>query len=230
MKLNAKILSPALVVALLVIDQVIKIAVKMNMCLGDHIEITSWFYINFIENIGMAWGMTFFNKLALSLFRIVAISFIAVYLWRVVKRQYRLSYVLCLSMILAGAMGNLLDSMFYGLVFTASTPWSVSTLVPIGEGYAPFLMGKVVDMFYFPLIHTTWPEWMPFVGGDEFLFFAPVFNFADSCITVGMILLLLFFRKELEDLTGMMSFKKHGKNATAAQKEASETSSGQQEK
>ena len=164
------------------------------------IDITCWFKINFIENNGMAFGMTFFNKLVLSLFRIVAISVIGVYLVKIVKRGMRLGYVICMSMVFAGAVGNMIDSMFYGLIFNASSAEYVSYFVPFGEGYAPFLMGKVVDMFYFPLIETTWPTWMPFVGGDEFVFFSPVFNFADASISVGVVLLLLFFRKELSSI------------------------------
>lgn len=107
-----------------------------------------------------------------------------------------LVWLLCLR-----AVGNLVDCMFYGLIFNASSPYYVSYFVPFGQGYAPFLMGKVVDMFYFPLIVTTWPEWMPLVGGDEFIFFSPVFNFADSCISVGVVLLLLFCRKELSQIS-----------------------------
>ena len=164
------------------------------------IDITSWFKINFIENNGMAFGMTFFNKLVLSLFRIVAISVIGVYLVKIVKRGMRLGYVICMSMVFAGAVGNMIDSMFYGLIFNASSAEYVSYFVPFGEGYAPFLMGKVVDMFYFPLIETTWPTWMPFVGGDGFVFFSPVFNFADASISVGVVILLLFFRKEMSSI------------------------------
>ncbi len=164
------------------------------------IDITSWFKINFIENNGMAFGMTFFNKLVLSLFRIVAISVIGVYLVKIVKRGMRLGYVICMSMVFAGAVGNMIDSMFYGLIFNASSAEYVSYFVPFGEGYAPFLMGKVVDMFYFPLIETTWPTWVPFVGGDEFVFFSPVFNFADASISVGVVILLLFFRKEMSSI------------------------------
>jgi signal peptidase II len=164
------------------------------------IDITSWFKINFVENSGMAFGMTFFNKLVLSIFRIVAISVIGVYLVKVVKKGMRLGYVICMSMVFAGAMGNMIDCMFYGLIFNASSAEYVSYFVPFGEGYAPFLMGKVVDMFYFPLIETAWPTWMPFVGGEEFVFFSPVFNFADASISVGVVLLLLFFRKELSSI------------------------------
>lgn len=189
------------VIILLVIDQIIKISVKTGMCLHESIRVTDWFYISFIENSGMAYGMTFVNKLVLSLFRIVAISVVGWYLCRQIKRGARMVYVICLALVFAGALGNLIDCMFYGLIFNASSPYYVSYFVPFGHGYAPFLMGKVVDMFYFPLIVTTWPEWMPLCGGEQFIFFSPVFNFADSCISVGVVLLLLFCRKELSQIS-----------------------------
>ena len=194
-------LAVILTLAIIIIDQVIKIEVKTNMCLHQSIRITDWFYINFIENSGMAYGMTFINKLVLSLFRIVAVSVIGYYLWKQVKVKARYGYIVCLAMILAGAAGNIFDSMFYGLCFNASSPYYVSYFVPFGQGYAPFLMGKVVDMFYFPIIDTYWPQWVPFVGGDHFIFFSPVFNFADACISVGVIVLLLFYRRELGTLS-----------------------------
>ena len=194
-------LAVILTLAILIIDQVIKIEVKTNMCLHQSIRITDWFYINFIENSGMAYGMTFISKLVLSLFRIVAVSVIGYYLWKQVKEKARYGYIVCLAMILAGAAGNIFDSMFYGLCFNASSPYYVSYFVPFGQGYAPFLMGKVVDMFYFPIIDTYWPQWVPFVGGDHFIFFSPVFNFADACISVGVIVLLLFYRRELGTLS-----------------------------
>lgn len=193
-----------IVVALLAIDQIIKIWVKTHMCLHESIEITPWFYINFIENNGMAYGMTFINKIVLSLFRIVAVTVIGYYIWLQVKEKARRGYIICLAMVMAGAAGNIFDSMFYGTCFTQSTPFEPSYLVPWGEGYAPFLKGKVVDMFYFPLIETTLPDWLPVWGGQPYVFFSPVFNFADACISVGVVLLLLFFRKEL----GTVSLKR----------------------
>ncbi|MGI6242825.1 MAG: lipoprotein signal peptidase [Prevotella sp.] len=189
-----------LIIVILVIDQLIKIDVKTTMTLGQSYHVTDWFYINFIENNGMAYGMTFINKLFLSILRVVAISAIGWYIWRVVKRNGRTRYVFFLSMIVAGAAGNIFDSMFYGLIFTASTPYNVSYFVPFGTGYSSFLMGKVVDMFYFPIIQTTWPAWVPVWGGEDFIFFSPVFNFADACITVGVICLLLFCRKDFENV------------------------------
>ena len=197
-------LAALIVVGILLVDQLIKIWVKTNMTLHEQIEILSWFKIVFIENNGMAYGMEIGSKLVLSLFRVVAISVLGYYIIGQVKRQARWGYLVCLSMIFAGAVGNLIDSMFYGLVFNASSDFYTSYFVPFGTGYAPFLMGKVVDMFYFPLIVTTWPDWVPFVGGNPYVFFSPVFNFADASISVGVVLLLLFYRKEISEI----SFKK----------------------
>lgn len=202
-----------IVVGLLVIDQIIKIWVKTNMALYDTITITSWFKIYFIENNGMAYGMTFIPKVALSLFRIAAVAAIGYYLAKLIKGEHRRGYVVCLAMIMAGAAGNIFDSLFYGLCFDASTPMHVSQWVPFGTGYAPVLQGRVVDMFYFPLIVTTWPEWMPWVGGDAFIFFSPVFNFADACISVGVVVLILFFRKELENINSVVTGKKEASTA-----------------
>lgn len=189
------------VVVTLVVDQLIKIWVKTNMTLHESIRVTDWFYISFIENNGMAYGMQIGSKLALSLFRVVAIGLLTYYVWLQVRRKARLGYVLCLAMVLAGAVGNLIDCMFYGLVFNASSEAYTSYFVDFGTGYAPFLMGKVVDMFYFPLIVTTWPDWVPLWGGQEFIFFSPVFNYADANISVGVVLLLLFYRKEISQIS-----------------------------
>lgn len=200
-------MSVLLIAAVLVIDQIIKIAVKTNMCLGESIRVTDWFYIEFIENNGMAYGMTFFNKLVLSVFRIVLVSLIGWYIYKLVQQRYKTGYIMCMSLIMAGAAGNIFDSMFYGLIFDASTPFTISQLVPFGSGYASFLHGKVVDMFYFPLIVTTWPDWVPVWGGDEFIFFSPVFNFADACISVGAVVLIIFYHKDLDTLSTVFSFK-----------------------
>lgn len=191
----------AIVVAILLIDQIIKIEVKTNMTLGEAKRVTDWFYIEFIENNGMAYGMKFINKLVLSLFRLFAIGFIGYYLAKIIKKNVApLGYIVLIAMVLAGAAGNLIDCLFYGLIFDASTPFTVSQFVPFGEGYSTFLHGKVVDMFYFPIIQTTWPEWVPYFGGSEYVFFSPVFNFADACISGGVVALLLFYRKQLEIL------------------------------
>ena len=185
-----------IVALLLAIDQIIKIEVKTNMRLHESIQITNWFYITFI------------NKLVLSIFRICAIGVLIFYLYKQIVNNARMTYVILLALVTAGALGNLIDCMFYGLIFNASSPFYTSYFVNFGDGYAPFLMGKVVDMFYFPLIVTTWPEWMPVIGGDEFIFFSPVFNFADSCISVGMVLLLIFCRNELSKLSLHVGNKK----------------------
>jgi signal peptidase II len=194
-------LAAAIVLAVLVIDQVIKIWVKTHMMLHEQIEVLSWFKIVFIENNGMAYGMEIGSKLVLSIFRIVAIGILGWYIAQQVKKQARWGYIVCLAMIMAGAAGNIFDSMFYGLIFNASSEFYTSYFVPFGTGYAPFLMGKVVDMFYFPLIVTTWPDWVPYVGGNPYVFFSPIFNFADSSISVGVVLLLLFYRKEISEIT-----------------------------
>lgn len=194
-------LAVGIVIAILIIDQLIKIWVKTNMHMHESIHITDWFYITFIENMGMAFGMQIGSKILLSLFRMVAIAVLSYYIWQQIRKNVRIGYIVCLAMILAGAAGNLIDCMFYGLCFTSSSEFYTSYLVPFGSGYAPFLMGKVVDMFYFPLIETDWPQWMPFVGGEHFVFFSPVFNFADASISVGVVLLLLFYRKEISEIS-----------------------------
>ena len=200
-KLHIGWLVTALMVVLLIIDQMIKLYIKTHFCLGESVRVTDWFFIEFVENNGMAWGMTFIGKFWLSLLRLFAICFLLCYLYRIIKSgKHRLLYVILVSLVTTGAIGNMIDSMFYGLVFTASSPYYVSYQVPFGDGYAPFLMGKVVDMFRFPFFSYTWPEWMPFVGGQHGVFFDPVFNFADACVSVGIISLLLFCRKELESL------------------------------
>ena len=171
------------------------------MTLHESIRVTDWFYITFIENMGMAFGMQLGSKIVLSLFRVVAIGVLGYYIWQQVKRNARTGYIVCLSLVLAGAAGNLIDCMFYGMMFNESSPYYLSYLVDFGTGYAPFLMGKVVDMFNFPLIETEWPTWMPFVGGQHFVFFSPVFNFADASISVSVVLLLLFYREEISKIT-----------------------------
>ena len=194
-------LATLIIVAILLIDQAIKIWVKTSMSLHESIHITDWFYITFIENMGMAFGMQIGSKILLSMFRMVAIGVLGYYISQQVRQNARTGYILCLSMVLAGAAGNLIDCMFYGLIFNESSPFYLSYFVDFGTGYAPFLMGKVVDMFYFPLIETEWPMWMPFVGGNHFVFFSPVFNFADASISVSVVLLLLFYREEISKIT-----------------------------
>lgn len=186
-----------IVLLILVIDQIIKIEVKTGMFLHESIRVTDWFFIYFIENEGMAYGMTFINKLVLTLFRVLAVIVIGIYLYRQIRKGARWGYVVCLAMLLAGAGGNIIDCLCYGQVFSASTNDAIAHFVPWGDGYAPVFYGKVVDMFYFPIIDTYLPDWLPIWGGDHFIFFSPIFNFADSCISVSVVALLLFFRREL---------------------------------
>ena len=176
----------------IVADQVIKIAVKTNMQLGEGIMVFGeWFQIRFIENNGMAFGMELFGKLFLTSFRMVAVGFLIYYLASLLRTAKKpLGYVVCIAMVLAGALGNLIDCLFYGEIFSSSYG-QVANFVPWGEGYASFMEGRVVDMFYFPLF--TWPDWLPLIGGD--IFFAPVFNFADACISCSVVALLIFYRE-----------------------------------
>ncbi len=201
-----------MVLVLLVIDQVIKLYVKTHFFLGESVRVTDWFFIDFVENNGMAWGMSFIGKLWLSLLRTVAICVLVWYLARIIRRGMRTLYIYMVALVLTGAVGNMIDSMFYGLVFDASTPFCVSHMVDFGTGYSAFMLGKVVDMFHFPLFTFTWPEWVPLWGGSETTFFEPVFNFADSCVTVGIFSLLLFCRKELEGLGQKDKDAKDGKD------------------
>ena len=176
------------------IDQAIKIAVKTSMALGDGFSVFGdWFQIRFIENNGMAFGMELFDKMYLTGFRLIAVAFLVYLINKLIKnREYPLGFVFAVAMIMAGAAGNIIDCLFYGEIFSSSYG-EVAHFVPWGEGYASFFEGRVVDMFYFPLF--TWPQWMPLVGGD--IFFSPVFNFADACISCSVVAMLIWYRKFL---------------------------------
>lgn len=200
MKLSPGHKSVLIILGVLFIDQFVKIWIKTHMHLHESFEVTKWFYIYFTENNGMAFGMELFSKLFLSLFRIVAVGFIGYYLYKIIKRKLNFGYIACISLILAGAAGNIFDSLFYGLIFDHSYG-QLAELFPVGGGYAPMFYGKVVDMLYFPLIQTTLPHWVPFIGGNEFVFFRPIFNIADAAISVGVIILILFYRNQLNDET-----------------------------
>ena len=189
-------IASALFISVLVIDQIIKIAVKTGMLLGEHIEVTSWFHIAFVENNGMAFGWELFGgKLILTLFRLVAVSIIGWFIWREIMRRRPTGYIICLTLIMAGAAGNIIDCLFYGLIFNNPPHPYTAQLVPWGMGYGEFLYGRVVDMFYFPLIQWDMPSWVPVYGGEHCIFFSPVFNFADAAISCGIVALLLFYRK-----------------------------------
>jgi signal peptidase II len=188
-----------IVLAILVLDQALKFWIKTTFCMGEsHAVLGGWFFLHFTENEGMAFGMKLggnYGKLLLSLFRIAAVIIITIWLYRVTRRGANNLLILCISLILAGALGNIIDSAFYGIIFSESTAMQVATLFPPGGGYGTFLHGRVVDMLYFPIIESHYPAWMPVAGGEEFIFFRPVFNIADSAITTGVLILIVFQKK-----------------------------------
>ena len=182
-----------LAAAILIVDQVVKLLVKTNMQIGEDIRILDWFHIHFIENEGFAFGMALggtVGKILLTLVRLAASVLIIWLIARLIRKYGRRSLIYSLTLIVAGAVGNLIDSCFYGLVFNESY-YSVATLFPPEGGYGHFLQGRVVDMFYFPLFSFDWPQWMPFVGGQHFEFFNAIFNTADAAITIGVVWLAI---------------------------------------
>ena len=185
-----------IVAVILFFDQVFKFWIKTNMTLGQEFNVFGdWFIIHFTENPGMAFGLEFsgnYGKLILSLFRLVAITVLVVYIYNLTRQKASNLVLVSLSLVLAGAMGNMIDSAFYGMIFSSSNYFEVAQLFPEGGGYAPFLHGRVVDMFYFPVIQGSYPAWIPVWGGSEFIFFRPVFNVADSSITIGVLLMVIF--------------------------------------
>ncbi len=187
------------IVLLLLIDQAVKIYVKTHFTINESVTVfEDWFFIHFIENPGAAFGFQFggeYGKMILSLLRIVAVALLSVYIHSLMKRQAPKGIIMGFSLILVGALGNIVDCMFYGMIFSESTVFNVATLFPEGGGYGTFLHGFVVDMLYFPLIESTFPEWFPIVGGEDFVFFSPIFNLADTYISVGFLYLLIFQNK-----------------------------------
>lgn len=197
--------SLVIVIAILLIDQIVKVWVKLNFTIGEEVDlIGDWCKLHFIENEGMAFGMSFggvAGKYVLTFLRIIASFLIGWYLLKLIKKGENKLAVYSFTLIFAGAVGNIIDSMFYGLLFSESTFFSVSQFLPEGGGYAPMFLGKVVDMFYFPIIDTTLPQWIPFFGGNDFRFFNAIFNISDVSITIGVAILLIsliFAKKEDE--------------------------------
>ena len=191
-----------IILVVLIADQALKIWIKTNYPYGPVLNMLGlpWARLYFIENEGMAWGWKFggeWGKMILTLFRMVAVIFGTWYLTKIVRKGYSRGFIVCAALIYAGALGNLIDSMFYGMIFSESTDFTVAQLFPPHGGYAGFLHGKVVDMLYFPMVRAHFPAWVPGVGGGSFEFFSPIFNIADASISVGVITLLLFQKRFL---------------------------------
>lgn len=188
-----------IIILVLLIDQISKIYIKTHFSLGESVPVFGWFEILFVENRGMAWGVELpgsYGKLLLTLFRLVAITAIGYWLYDAVRKKSSKVLIVAIALIFAGAFGNIIDSVFYGIFFSESIyNGDIATFMPESGGYAPIFHGRVVDMLHFPMIETTWPEWVPWVGGKVLKFFEPVFNIADSAITIGVSLLIIFNKK-----------------------------------
>lgn len=197
---NQIITAAGISLAAIIIDQIIKIWVKTNMYMHEVIDVTPWFKILFTENRGMAFGMELMDKLFLTSFRIFAVAFLIYIIGKQIRQGIDYLFLVCLSLILAGAMGNILDCLFYGMVFNNPPAPLVAEFVPWGTGYDTIFYGRVVDMFYFPLVEWNWPGWLPFFGGEHFIFFSPIFNFADACISCGVIMVVLCCRNQMQAL------------------------------
>lgn len=192
------LIATAIILTVIILDQILKIWVKTHFYLNEDLEITSWFHLHFIENNGMAFGMEFGPKIFLTIFRLVLAAGLIWVLVRIkAMAAVKTGFLVCLALIIAGAIGNIIDCVFYGVIFNNPMPPEVAQMFPAGGGYATLFHGRVVDMLYFPLFSFTWPGWMPGVGGQEFLFFQPVFNLADAAISCGMIAVLIFYPRQL---------------------------------
>ena len=201
MKQHKGLIALIIILAVIIIDQAVKIYIKTHFYYGESVTVFPWFRILFIENNGMAFGMELGSKIFLSLLRIVVVAAVIWWICRIRKRpELKTGFMVCLSLIVAGAAGNILDSVFYGVIFNNPAPPEVATMFPAAGGYAPVLEGRVVDMLYFPLFSFYWPDFLPFIGGERFLFFQPVFNIADAAISVGIIVLIIFYSGQLNTL------------------------------
>lgn len=196
MKLSRGGWALVIILLIIIIDQIIKIYVKTHFYLGESVSVASWFKLVFVENNGMAFGMQVVPKIALTLLRVVVIGALCWYIKRIVNcTTVKTGYIICLALVAAGAIGNIIDCLFYGIIF--NNPPAPAVAEMFCGGYAPLCYGKVVDMFYFPLFSFDWPGWMPIVGGEHFIFFSPVFNFADAAISVGIIAIILFYSNQI---------------------------------
>lgn len=193
---NVKKYLPLIVLLVAILaDQWLKFYIKLNFTLGESVRVFDWFQILFVENPGMAFGWELGSKLFLTIFRIVVSGLVVWYLVKLMKESYKMGYQIVITLILAGAIGNIIDCVFYGVIFSESTYFATAQFMPEAGGYAPLFMGKVVDMFYFPLF--TFPNWIPLLGGE--IFFSPIFNLADSYITVAIFILIIFYHKDFND-------------------------------
>lgn len=215
-KASKSIITIAVIILVLFIDQLVKYWIKTHMAIGDEFNVIGeWFRIHFVENNGMAFGIEAFGKLFLSLFRIIAVIVISFYIAKLIRENYKTGFIVCIALIFAGAFGNIIDSVFYGMIFEASTPEHVAAVVPWGEGYSSLFHGKVVDMFYFPVYRE------PLAGGGEHVyFFNFIFNIADAAISVGVAILIFFYRKTLS--YSLMSKEEKAKHNAEIQNQNSE--------
>jgi len=189
-------LATIIIVAVIIIDQVSKIWVKTHFYIGEQVDVTSWFKILFIENNGMAFGMELGSKAVLTWLRIIFSVLFIYYLVKIRRRtDLPRGFVACIALITAGAIGNVIDCIAYGQLFNDPMPPQVAQFMPSGGGYASLFNGKVVDMLYFPLCEWNWPQWMPGIGGKHFLFFEPIFNVADACLTTSIFVIIIFYNK-----------------------------------